>query len=105
MRVLQWFFGLFVGRPETMMLISMVFAILFAAAALYLKGLSKSWPLLVITSFWFVFALWEASFLGQDNPIRIDIIFLLPFGIILTFIFCIAQAAFLSAAKKDKPKH
>lgn len=66
----------FVGHPDRIAVVAMLFLVLFGA----LKTVrhSWSWPVLWTAGLWVAFAIWEWSILVQEANIRVDLILVYP---------------------------
>jgi len=77
---------LFVSRPDRIFIVAVCF---FAAYLLIWKFRWKfpslrSWPLLVSTIVWVLYAVWEWYCTIQKYNIRVDLLFIYPFLIAIT---------------------
>ena len=102
MNPMEWFFW----KPERIFAVSCVFLLGYFIIRLFGRRLSsvRSWPLLVPTIAWVLFAIWESFCRAQQFNIRVDLFLIYPVLIIVSiFGLSVSIGSLISNLFKKQP--
>ncbi len=91
----------FIGRPDKMFLISIVFLAAYGILYYWKRKQDRIWPMPTLCLLWFCYGLWEAYCTAIKANIRVDFMFSVPMIITATFYLIIVQVILVWPKNKN----